>query len=64
MEGRVIDRFVIRPGATGFRVVDVWTGDTVVIAMTPQDGMSEEDARHMTKMLNGRAERGEGKIFE
>ena len=63
MESRVIDRFVIRPGRSGFRVVDVWTGETVVIAMTPQDEMSEEDARHTATMLNRRAERGERTIF-
>ena len=52
-----------RLGRAGFRVVDVWTGETVVIAMTPQDGMSEEDAQHTAAMLNGRAARGERTIF-
>jgi hypothetical protein len=63
MESRVVDRFVVRPGAAGFRVVDVWTGETVVIAMTPQDGISEEDARYTAEMLNRRAERGQRTIF-
>lgn len=63
MDDRVIDRFVIRPGGTGYRVVDVWTGETVVIAMTPQDGMSEADARHTARMINDRAARGERTAF-
>jgi hypothetical protein len=64
MDSRVIDRFVIRPAAKGFRVIDVWTGETVVIAMTAQDEMSEVDAEHTAKMLNERAVRGERKVHE
>jgi len=59
MDSRVIDPFVIRPTAKGFRVVDVLSGETAVIAMTPQDGMSEADAAHTAKMLNERAAQGE-----
>jgi hypothetical protein len=61
MDSRVIDRFQIRPAANGFRVVDAWMGETVVIAMTAQDEMSEEDAVHTARMLN---ERGERKAHE
>jgi hypothetical protein len=50
------ERFVVRPQPAGFRVVDIWTGETAVIAMTPQDGLSEEDARHVARLLNARAE--------
>lgn len=64
MDSQVIDRFVIRPAAKGFRVVDVWTGETVKIALTPQDEMSEEDAVHIARMLNERAAKGERKIHE
>lgn len=59
MENPVIDRFVIRPSATGHRVVDVWTGETAMIAMTAQDEMSEDDARHIAQMLNDRAKQDE-----
>jgi hypothetical protein len=58
MDSRVIDRFQIRPAAKGFRVVDGWTGETVVIAMTAQDEMSEKDAVHTARMLNERATGG------
>ena len=64
MDSRVIDRFVIRPSAKGFRVVDVWTGETAVIALTPQDEMSQEDARHTADMLNARSARGERRIYD
>ncbi len=50
-------RFLVRPGPTGFSVYDVWTGETAVIAMTPQDGLSREDAEHTAAMLNKRAKR-------
>lgn len=51
------ERFVTRPDPTGFSVCDIWTGETVVIAMTPQDGLSREDAEHTAAMFNKRAER-------
>jgi hypothetical protein len=53
------ERFCIRPDPTGFRVFDVWTGETVVIAMTLQDGLSREDAEHTAAMLNRRADGGD-----
>jgi len=49
------ERFSIRSDARGFSVYDLWTGQTVVIAMTPQDGLSREDAEHTAAMLNTRA---------
>lgn len=51
------DRFSVRPDPSGFSVYDQWTGDTVVLAMTPQDGLSREDADHTAAMLNQRAQR-------
>jgi hypothetical protein len=48
------ERFSVRPDRTGFSVYDLWTGETVVIAMTPQDGLSREDADHTVEMLNRR----------
>lgn len=58
------ERFQVRPGATGHSVVDVWTGETAIIAMTPQDGLSEADARHTAELLNRRARAGERRIFQ
>ncbi len=46
------ERFVVRPDRNGFSVCDVWTGDVAVIAMTPQDGLSLEDAEHTAGLLN------------
>jgi hypothetical protein len=56
------DRFSIRPDATGFSVYDLWTGETVIIAMTPQDGLSREDADHTAALMNRRARQGERAI--
>jgi hypothetical protein len=51
------ERFAVRPDHTGFSVYDLWTGETVVIAMSPQDGLSRQDAEHTAAMFNKRAER-------
>lgn len=51
------ERFLVRPGPTGFSVYDVWTGEIAVIAMTLQDGLSREDAEHTAAMLNKHATR-------
>lgn len=46
------DRFVIRPDREGHSIIDMWTGEAVVIAMTPQTGMSRNDAEHTAGLLN------------
>ena len=51
----MIERFSVRRGPTGFNVVDLQTGETAVIGMTPQARLSQEDAEHTARMLNGRA---------
>jgi hypothetical protein len=51
------DQYSVRPDPNGFSVYDVWTGETVILAMTPQDGLSREDAEHTAAMLNPRAQR-------
>jgi hypothetical protein len=58
------ERFSIRPDPAGFSVFDLWTGETVVIALTPQDGLSREDAEHTAGLLNHRAERGERQVLQ
>jgi ferric-dicitrate binding protein FerR (iron transport regulator) len=59
-----VERFVVRPEAARFRVIDIWTGQTAVIAMTPQDGLSEEDAVHTAALLNRRAKGGDRTILQ
>jgi ferric-dicitrate binding protein FerR (iron transport regulator) len=59
-----VDRFVVRPEIERFKVVDTWTGETAVIAMTAQDGLSEEDARHTARLLNGRAAGGDRSVLQ
>lgn len=60
----MIPRFVTRPDREGFSVYDVWTGEAAVIAMTPQTGLSEEDALHTADLLNRRAEHGDKVILQ
>ncbi|MFN3585788.1 DUF4880 domain-containing protein [Phenylobacterium sp.] len=52
-------RFVVRPQTERYKVVDIWTGETVVIAMTPQHDLSEADAIHTARLLNRRAAGGD-----
>ena len=47
-------RFVFRPDATGFSVIDTWTGDPAEFATRPQTGISEDDAREIAEVLNRR----------
>ena len=58
------DRYLVRPDSSGFSVYDIWTGETAVIAMTPQTGLSKEDAEHTAQLLNSRTERGERKVMQ
>jgi hypothetical protein len=58
------ERFTIRPAASGFSVYDVWTGEVAVIAMTPQKGLSREDAEHTAEVLNRRAERDDRQMVQ
>lgn len=57
-----VDRFVVRPETERFRVVDIWTGEIAVIAMTPQHNMSEEDALHMARLLNRSVKEGDRSV--
>jgi hypothetical protein len=53
------DRYVIRKDATGYTVADNLTGGPLVLAMDPQTGLSQEDARHFVALFNRRDEQGE-----
>lgn len=57
------DRFQVRPDRAGFSVYDVWTGEAAIIAMTPQTGLSREDADHTAELLNARARQGERAVM-
>jgi hypothetical protein len=49
-------RFSVRPDPCGYSVFDLWTGEIAVIAMTPQDGLSQADAEHTAALLNRRSD--------
>lgn len=55
-------RYAIRRDASGYTVADNFTGEPLVLAMHPQTGLSEEDARHLAELFNKRAEQGEPAI--
>lgn len=46
------ERFVIRPDAGGYSVIDLWSGAAVVVAMTPQTRIPKVDAEHLVDLLN------------
>lgn len=50
------NQFVTRPDPKGFSVFDRATGDAVIIASTPQVGLSQADADHTASVLNERAQ--------
>lgn len=56
---RKADRYAIRRDSEGWSVYEIFTGETAVIALTPQSGLSEDDARHTAELLNTRARRGD-----
>lgn len=58
------DRYQVRPDRDGYSVYDVWTGEAAVIAMTPQTGLSQEDADHTAVLLNRRARQGDPAILQ
>jgi hypothetical protein len=56
---RKADRFAIRRDSEGWSVYELFTGKAAVIALTPQTGLSEDDARHTAELLNKRARQGD-----
>jgi hypothetical protein len=59
-----MDRYTTRPDRDGFSVYDARTGEVAVIAMTPQRGLSREDAQHTAELLNRRAQEGEREALQ
>lgn len=56
--------YAMRPGDKSWIIVDVWTGETVVIAGVPQDDLTAEDAGELVALLNLRAQRGAREILQ
>ena len=52
-------RFALRRDRSGWTVYEIWTGEAAVIAMTPQTGLTQEDAQHTADLLNRRARNGD-----
>jgi len=50
-----MERYVIRPDAAGFSIIDIWTGGPAVVAASPQTGLPQTDADHIAQLLNDRA---------
>ena len=57
-----VDRYVVRPETERFKVIDIWTGETAIIASTPQQHMSEADALHMARLLNRSVKDGDRSV--
>jgi hypothetical protein len=58
------DRYIIRRDPTGYTVADNFTGEPMVLAMDPQTGLSEDDARHLAELFNKRAEQGDRALLQ
>lgn len=58
-DDRNANRFAIRRDREGWSVYEIFTGEAAVIALTPQTGLSQEDAQHTADLLNTRARRGD-----
>lgn len=50
-----MERFVIRPDAVGFSIIDIWSGGPAVLAASPQVGLPQSDPDHIAQLLNERA---------
>lgn len=45
-----------RPLARHVDLCDTWTGEPVVLALTPQTELSDDDARRLVQLLNQRTD--------
>lgn len=61
-DDRKKDRYALRPGGTGWTVIEIWTGKPAMAGGMAQSGLSEEDANHMLKLLNAQARRGDSSM--
>ena len=58
------ESFVVRPDRDTYSVYEVWTGEVAVIAMTPQGGLSREDAEDTADLLNRRSAAGDRTVVQ
>ncbi len=61
-DDRKKDRYALRSDAAGWTVLELWTGKAAVVAGVAQSGLSEGDAKHMAKLLNTQARRGDSSM--
>jgi hypothetical protein len=61
-DDRKKDRYVLRSDAAGWTVLELWTGQPAVVAGVAQTGLSEDDAKHMAKLLNTQSRRGDSSM--
>lgn len=59
-----IARYDLRPDSEGWTVFDVWTGEPVVIELTPQTGLDIQDADELAELLTYRADRGIREVLQ
>jgi hypothetical protein len=59
---RKADRFALRQDAAGWTVYEVWSSKPAIVAAVAQTGLSEADAQHTAKLLNGQARRGDSSM--
>ena len=55
----MLARYHIRKDRTGWTVFDIWTDEPLVIALTPQTGLTNRDALTLAELMNVRAVRGD-----
>ena len=60
----MLERYDLKPDPAGWTVVDVWTGQPVVLALRPQTSLSLQDASELTVLLNDQARRGNRLVFQ
>ncbi|MDB5425496.1 MAG: hypothetical protein JWQ29_2912 [Phenylobacterium sp.] len=61
-DDRKKERYALRPDAAGWTVYAVWTGEPAVVGGAPQTALAEADAKHMAKLLNTQARRGDSSM--
>jgi len=61
-DDRKKDRYALRPDQTGWTVYALWTGEPALVGGARQTGLAEADARHMLKLLNAEARKGDSSM--
>lgn len=56
------DRYAVRADANGFTTYVIFTGEPASVGGVAQVGLSEDDARHMAKVLNAQSKRGDSSM--